>query len=384
MVNKKHRIIVALSGGVDSSVAAFLLKKSGHEVIGLYMRNWHDSTLTKDHECPWIEDSNYALEVANQIGIPFQVLDLSKEYKERIVNYMINSYGEGLTPNPDILCNKKIKFDVFLNYALKLKADYIATGHYCIKEKKNQSYIIKQGKDKIKDQTYFLCQINQLQLAKSLFPIGELSKQEVRDIAQKNNLVTANKKDSQGLCFVGKIKLPIFLQNQLKPKKGRIIEIESNSKIYKNTKDDSAAFSYKAGDGKEIGIHNGAHFFTIGQRKGLEIGGQKEPLFVISTNVKENIVFVGMGQNHPGLFRQSLALEINKTHWIREDTRMKISEKKEYKVRIRHRQALQDAVLELTKSYLFIRFKKPQRAIAKGQFATWYSKNELIGSGPIN
>tara|TARA_Y100000589_G_scaffold194022_1_gene183539 strand:+ start:4264 stop:5415 length:1152 start_codon:yes stop_codon:yes gene_type:complete len=383
-VKKKHRIIVALSGGVDSSVAAFLLKEAGHEVIGLYMRNWHDETLTKNNECPWIEDSNYALEVADQIGIPFQILDLSTEYKERIINYMTSSYKKGLTPNPDILCNKKIKFDVFLEHAMKLKADFIATGHYCIKGKINDSYTIKEGRDKSKDQTYFLCQINQAQLKKSLFPIGKLTKKEVRDIAHKNNLVTANKKDSQGLCFVGKIKLPVFLQNQLKAKKGKIIEIKSNSEIYKNKKDESEDFNYQMDYGDQIGYHNGAHFFTIGQRKGLEIGGKKEPLFVIGTCVKKNLVFVGMGKKHPGLFRRILKIEIKKTHWIRKESKMKLNDKKEYKVRIRHRQKLQDATLELTNKFLLIKFKVAQRAIAKGQFAAWYHQSELIGSGEIN
>ncbi len=381
---KAQTIVIALSGGVDSSVAALLLKNKGHNVIGLFMRNWHDKTLITNNECPWIEDSYHALEVANQIKIPFQIIDLSKEYKTRIIDYMIKEYAKGNTPNPDILCNREIKFDVFLKYALKLKADYVATGHYCIKETKQDVYLLKQGKDPEKDQSYFLSQINQGQLEKIIFPIGHLTKKEVRKIAEKNNLITAKKKDSQGLCFVGKIKLPVFLQNQIAPKTGDIIEINSTSLLYKQKIPLGESLNYKSTDGQKIGTHNGAHLFTIGQRKGVSIGGKKEPVFVIATNVKHNIIYVGMGKNHPGLFRENLKIKLSEVHWLLESQRIKQKETKEYMVRIRHRQNLQKASLYIENDYLYILFKKPQRGIAKGQFAAWYQKNILIGSGPIS
>ena len=382
-MKKKDRIVVALSGGVDSSVAALLLKNAGYDVIALFMRNWHDDSLTINNECPWTEDSNYALGICDQLGIPFQIIDLSKEYKERIVDYMIQEYKKGYTPNPDILCNREIKFDVFLKYAMKLNADYIATGHYCIKKITAEIHTLHRGKDRVKDQSYFLCQITQEQLKKIIFPIGHLTKKEVRKIAEKNNLITAKKKDSQGLCFVGKIKLPVFLQNQIDPKKGDIIEIKSTSPIYKKKIPLGESLNYKSTDGKKIGIHNGAHLFTIGQRKGVNIGGKKEPVFVIATNVKHNIIYVGMGKNHPGLFRESLKIKLREAHWLLESQRIKEKEKKEYMVRIRHRQSLQKASLHINSDYLYILFNNPQRGIAKGQFAAWYQQNTLIGSGPI-
>ena len=380
---KKQTIVIALSGGVDSSVAALLLKNKGYNVIGLFMRNWHDKSLITNNECPWIEDSYHALEVANQINIPFQIIDLSKEYKKRIIDYMITEYAKGNTPNPDILCNREIKFDVFLKYALKLKADYVATGHYCIKETEQDIHLLKQGKDIEKDQSYFLSQINQKQLEKIIFPIGHLTKKEVRKIAENNNLITAKKKDSQGLCFVGKIKLPVFLQNQIEPKKGDIIEINSTSPLYTQKMPLGKSLEYKATDGQKIGTHNGAHLFTIGQRKGVNIGGKKEPVFVIATNIKHNTIYVGMGKNHPGLFRENLKIKLSEAHWLIESQRIKKKERKEYLVRIRHRQNLQKASLYIENDYLYILFKKPQRGIAKGQFAAWYQNNTLIGSGPI-
>jgi len=381
-MKKKQKIIVALSGGVDSSVVATILKKKGFEVIGLFMRNWHDASLTKDNNCPWIEDSNYAMEVCQQLDIPFNIIDLSKQYKEKIVDYMTREYQEGKTPNPDILCNREIKFDVFLNYALSLNADLIATGHYCIKTKENNKYQLKQGHDKLKDQSYFLCQINQKQLEKVIFPIGHLQKNEVRLIAKENNLITATKKDSQGLCFVGKIKLPVFLQNKLKTKIGDIIEISKNQKIYQ--KKSRHSINYNRIDGNKIGEHNGSHFYTIGQRKGLNIGGSQKPLFVISNDVQNNIVFVGMGENHPGLFRSYLQIRKNDIHWLQLQYDLSEGQSANYLVRIRHRQPLQKATLKMGKLYLEIKFETPQRAIASGQFAAWYKGNELIGSGPID
>ena len=382
-MKKKQTVVIALSGGVDSSVAALILKNAGHNVIGLFMKNWHDKSLTKHNECPWVEDSNYALEIANQIEIPFQVIDLSKEYKERIVDYMISEYKKGHTPNPDILCNREIKFDVFLKYALQLKANYIATGHYCIKEEKNGIFFLKKGKDKAKDQSYFLSQINQDQLKKLLFPIGKLTKKEVREIAKMNNLITATKKDSQGLCFVGKIKLPIFLQNQIKNKQGSIIEINPKSELYHKTTSLDYEIKYKPEYGKKIGTHNGAHLFTIGQRKGINIGGKPEPLFVLSTDVNKNIIYVGMGTNHPGLFRKKLKINEKNIHWLIPYKKLDVQSEKKYMVRIRHRQKPQNALLKMDKNYLHIVFEKPQRGIAKGQFAAWYEKNTLVGSGPI-
>ncbi|MBE38171.1 MAG: tRNA 2-thiouridine(34) synthase MnmA [Flavobacteriales bacterium] len=382
-MKKKDRIVVALSGGVDSSVAALLLKNAGYDVIALFMRNWHDDSLTINNECPWTEDSNYALGICDQLGIPFQIIDLSKEYKERIVDYMIQEYKKGYTPNPDILCNREIKFDVFLKYAMQLNADYIATGHYCIKKIAPERHTLHRGKDRVKDQSYFLCQITQEQLKKIIFPIGHLTKKEVRQIAKKNDLITAQKKDSQGLCFVGKIKLPVFLQHQIKSRKGDIIEINANSDIYKKEVGFGNERIYSPSQGKKIGRHDGAHYFTIGQRKGLKIGGKEKPLFVISTDVKKNVIYVGMGSNHPGLFRNNLKILASSINWLKKHEEMESSEIREYQVRIRHRQSLQKARLIMKKKYLYIAFAKEQRSIAKGQFAAWYKKNELIGSGPI-
>ena len=378
------RIVIALSGGVDSSVAAFLLKQKGYDVIALYMRNWHDNSITVNNECPWIEDSHDALQIAQQLDIPFQIVDLSFQYKERIIDYMINQYKNGETPNPDVLCNKEIKFDVFLNYALNLKADYIATGHYCQKDYDGENYRLLQGKDPQKDQSYFLCQINQEQLKKVIFPIGNLEKKQVREIAKTNHLITADKKDSQGLCFIGKIKLPIFLQQQIKKKKGDIIEISQNSTIYYNNPSIGSEYNYTKKDGTKIGEHDGCHYYTIGQRKGLEIGGRKEPLFIIATNIKENIIFVGMGKDHPGLYRKDLKIKSNEVHWLINNHAIPINTQKNYLVRIRHRQKLQKAKLIREKDYLYILFREKQRGISKGQFATWYLNNELIGSGPIS
>ena len=382
-LNKK--VIIALSGGVDSSVAAYLLKKRGYEVIALFMKIWHVNDSNK--ECPWKEDSSYAMEVADKLDIPFHIVDLSKEYEKRIINYMFNEYSIGRTPNPDILCNKEIKFNVFLKYALELNADFIATGHYCIKRKENNIYKLISGVDKEKDQSYFLCQLNQKQLSKILFPIGEMKKKDVRELANKINLPTAKRKDSQGLCFVGKIKLPEFLSEKLPKKNGDIIEIPSDSELYKknkkNIEEESKKILYTKQDGIKVGNHDGAHFFTIGQRKRINVGGKEEPLFVISTDVKKNIVFVGMGQNHPGLFQNSLRIKSSNTNWIREDLKLAENEEKEFLIRTRYRQKLRRGNLICTKSNLFIKFKKPQKSITPGQFASWYLDGELIGSGVI-
>ena len=392
---KKGRVIIGLSGGVDSSVAAYLLKEQGYEVIGLFMKNWHDESVTLSNECPWLEDSNDAMLVAEKIGIPFQTVDLSKEYKERIVDYMFDEYSKGRTPNPDVLCNREIKFDVFLKIAISLGADYVATGHYCQKKSfKNQSgtkiYQLIAGKDNKKDQSYFLCQLSQKQLSNVLFPIGHLNKDQVRKIALKQNLVTAKKKDSQGLCFIGKVRLPDFLQQQLKPKMGKIIEIPTNFSNYsklKNSDNDilkrSTKLRYKPTDGIEVGKHNGAHFYTIGQRKGLGVGGNVEPLFIIDTDMDNNIIYVGQGKVHPGLFRLALRVSQGDIHWVRDDLSLNSGENLSVDARIRYRQVLQKATLFQTENTMYISFENPQFAITSGQFVAWYKEKELIGSGVI-
>ena len=393
------RVIVGLSGGVDSSVTAYLLKEQGYEVIGLFMKNWHDDSVTISNECPWLEDSNDALIVAEKLGIPFQVVDLSEQYKERIVDYMFNEYEKGRTPNPDVLCNREIKFDVFMDIALNLGADYVATGHYCRKDSAiidgEPVYKLLAGKDDNKDQSYFLCQLSQQQLAKALFPIGELTKPEVREIAKKAALITADKKDSQGLCFIGKVRLPEFLQQKLHPKEGVIVQIDDNSPIYKrevsafSNKETAldfygTKFQYSQEDGKVVGKHQGAHFFTKGQRKGLAVGGTKEPLFVIETDVKENIIYAGEGKNHKGLYRNVLFVTNKEEHWIREDLQLNIDESMEVQARIRYRQPLELATLYKVENGLFVEFQNPQSAIQEGQFVAWYQGEELLGSGVIS
>lgn len=388
-----------MSGGVDSSVAAHLLKEQGHEVIGLFMRNWVDDTVTLHNECPWIEDSNDAMMVAEKLGIPFQVVDLSTEYKERIVDYMFAEYEAGRTPNPDVLCNREIKFDIFLDTALKLGADFVATGHYCRKGEilvdGKPVYQLLAGVDGGKDQSYFLCQLNQAQLAKALFPIGALTKPEVRKIAKELNLITADKKDSQGLCFIGKVSLPDFLQQQLKPKKGDIIELPADGQIFTQTlvaafgsdtielKELSAPFQFSPEMGRKVGEHRGAHYFTVGQRKGLLVGGSPKPLFVIGTDVKTNTIYVGQGEDHPGLYRSALFIANKDEHWVRPDAKLAVGSDARYSLRIRYRQPLQDATLYQQEQGLYVVFNEPQRAIAPGQFAAWYLGEELIGSGVI-
>lgn len=384
-----------MSGGVDSSVAAFLLKEQGYEVIGIFMRNWHDSEVTISDECPWLEDSNDALEVAETLGIPFQVLDLSVPYKKRIVDYMFEEYKNGNTPNPDILCNREIKFDLFLDAALDLGADFVATGHYCqvdsIRQNGRQIFRLLAGADSTKDQSYFLCQLSQEQLSRVLFPIGGLKKSEVRQIARKNGLSTAEKKDSQGLCFIGKVRLPDFLQQELKVKEGHIIEIAEDHLMYRapgnavhsDYKTLAEPFVYHSEMGKIVGRHRGAHFFTIGQRKGLSVGGTPEPLFVIATDTKNNIVYTGQGENHPGLYRKALFIAREKIHWVRPDLALAPENSVRLETRIRYRQALEKSTLTMKDEGLYIEFDHPQRAIARGQFAAWYSGNELIGSGVI-
>ena len=383
-------VVVGLSGGVDSSVAAYILKNKGYNVIGLFMRNWNDESVIIDDDCPWIEDSNDALQVAEILGIPFQVIDFSKEYKERIVDYMFSEYKNGRTPNPDILCNREIKFDLFLKKAIEIGADFVATGHYCRKEEViingNKIQRLLAGKDTTKDQSYFLCQINQFQLSKTLFPIGDMQKKEVRKLAKEIGLNTAEKKDSQGLCFIGKVKLPIFLQQFLKPKTGRVIKIDSNNSMYHKEiiTNKFESFKYTSSMGKVIGEHNGAHYYTIGQRKGLNIGGFPLPLFIIGTDVKENIIYVGQGENHPGLYRNGLTVNKENIHWIREDLKIDMDTPTVYDSRIRYRQKLTPCSIISNEFGLKVFFKEIQRGISPGQFISWYKNDELIGSGIIN
>lgn len=393
------RVVVGLSGGVDSSVAAYLLQQQGYEVIGLFMKNWHDDSVTISNECPWLEDSNDALLVAEKLGIPFQTVDLSEEYKEKIVDYMFNEYEKGRTPNPDVLCNREIKFDVFMKIALSLGADFVATGHYCrkgeIEVNGKKVYQLLAGADNNKDQSYFLCQLSQEQLAKSLFPIGELTKPEVREIATQLDLVTAEKRDSQGLCFIGKVRLPEFLQQKLQPKEGQIIQIDKADPIY-NPQDnvsfsiesalefDAKKLAYTPKMGKVVGKHQGAHYFTIGQRKGLNVGGTTDPLFIISTNVETNTIYTGLGNQHPGLFKKALRIEKSEVHWIRTDLAIANGETMEVMARIRYRQPLSKATLHQFESGMYVTFEEAQSAITEGQFVAWYLDDELVGSGVIS
>ena len=388
------RVVVGLSGGVDSSVAALLLQQQGYEVIGMFMRNWHDQSVTLSDECPWIDDSNDALLIAQQLGIPFQVIDLSEEYKERIVNYMFAEYQAGRTPNPDVLCNREIKFDVFLKAALELGADYVATGHYCQKRtNEDGSFSLLAGADPGKDQSYFLCQLSQEQLSKALFPIGQLQKAEVRQIAQEYGLITADKKDSQGLCFVGKIALPTFLQQQLAPKIGPVIEVPSDLDQFKayqtlqpiasNIELLSKPFHFELTDGKEVTTHQGAHYYTIGQRKGLHIGGRPEPSFVIGIDTIHNIVYSGQNEQHPGLNRWALKLDESSISWVNKVQEFELKQLLPCLVRIRYRQPLQKATLLKNDTGCYILFEHKQKGIAPGQFAAWYNGEELLGSGVI-
>lgn len=390
----KKRVVVGLSGGVDSSVAAYLLKEQGYEVIGMFMKNWHDDSVTISKECPWLDDSNDAMIVAQQLGIAFQAIDLSKEYKERIVDYMFAEYQQGRTPNPDVLCNREIKFDIFLHQALKLGADFVATGHYCRKSEVQVNgrtvYQLLAGKDNNKDQSYFLCQLTQQQLSKALFPIGELTKPEVRAVAKKIGLTTADKKDSQGLCFVGKVHLPEFLQQRLEPKKGKVIEVPAEAAVFSNGHAENELerltrpYSLSPEVGNIIGDHNGAHYYTIGQRKGLNLGGFEKPQFVIGTDTEKNVIYTGQGDAHPGLYRHGLFVKSADEHWIREDLRLKEGETKKYKARIRYRQPLSRCELHQSANGLYIIFEEAQRGITPGQFVAWYDGEELIGSGVIN
>lgn len=396
------RVVVGLSGGVDSSVAAHLLKEQGHEVIGLFMKNWHDESVTISDECPWLEDSNDARLVADKLEIPFQVIDLSEAYRERVVNYMFKEYEQGRTPNPDVLCNREIKFDIFLDAAKQLKADFVATGHYCRKdsiEKDGKTiHRLLTGKDNNKDQSYFLCQLSQEQLAMALFPVGELQKSEVREIAASADLITAEKKDSQGLCFVGKVKLPDFLKQQLKEKKGDIIEVFPDAEMFGQnpypldfqkqwTAEDLESLlqplAFHPNQGKKVGEHPGAHFFTLGQRKGIGVGGHVDPLFVLHKDTESNVLYVGEGAEHPGLLRNLLFMHADEINWLRPDLKPELGKSLEVTAQIRYRQAHQKARLFPSENGAYMLFEDNQSAIAPGQFVAWYMEDELIGSGVI-
>ena len=424
------RVVIGLSGGVDSSVAAYLLQQQGHEVVGLFMVNWHDTTGTLEGDCPWHDDRLFAELVARRLDIPLHVVDLSEPSRRRVVEYMFAEYERGRTPNPDVLCNREIKFDVFLKEALKLGADYVATGHYCRKREEptadgRTAYRLLAGSDPGKDQSYFLCQLSQEQLRYALFPVGEMLKTEVRRIAQEQQLATARRKDSQGICFVGKVDLPLFLQQRLAARTGNVHEIKAAWPRYARTAPETATetasaatpaaapetasapaqaaappqpgdqpsterlaalaapWRYTVRDGKKIGTHSGAHFYTVGQRKGLGIGGRRESLFVLATDVQENVIYVGEGDAHPGLWRPALRIDPAEVHWIDPSEAMREGESRRYAVRIRYRQPLQQATLYRRREGLFILFDTPQRGIAAGQFAAWYDGEVLAGSGTI-
>ncbi|WP_337084932.1 tRNA 2-thiouridine(34) synthase MnmA [Elizabethkingia anophelis] len=393
------KIVVGLSGGVDSSVAAYLLKQQGHDVVGLFMRNWNDASVTLEDECPWIEDSNDALMVAQKLGIPFQVIDMSELYKERIVDYMFEEYEKGRTPNPDVLCNREVKFDAFMDVALSLGAEKVATGHYAqlssVEKDGETIYRLLAGNDNNKDQSYFLCQLSQDQLSKSLFPIGHLTKPQVREIAKEIGLVTADKKDSQGLCFIGKVSLPEFLKQQLQPKEGEIVEIFRDFSGFNQPQPEfsskqeeleylSSKIKYQKSDGKVIGKHQGAQYYTIGQSKGLGIGGHKESCFVISRDMENNILFVGESHSFPGLYKKALKINNDEVKWIRKDLQLQNGESREVMARIRYRQPLQKATIYQFEDAFYIEFEEPQSAIAEGQFAAWYDGEETLGSGVIS
>ncbi len=397
---KKH-VVIGLSGGVDSSVAAWVLKEQGYRVTGLFMRNWHDTTGLLQSECHWEDDLMFAGMVAKKLEIPFHFVDLSEDYRTRVVDYMFSEYEKGRTPNPDILCNREIKFDSFAAEALKLGGDYVATGHYCRRESIEVDgepvYRLLAGVDGNKDQSYFLCQVSQKQLAYALFPIGELTKPEVRQIAEKIGLATAQRKDSQGICFVGKVDLPTFLQQKLETKVGNIVEVSSSAVTVRDFSgyppDDvdtdllnnlAQPVVFSPSIGKVIGTHKGAHYYTIGQRKGLNIGGYREPLFIVATDTATNTIYVGEGHEHPGLNRKGLFIRSDELHYIRPDLQMQPGDVRDYLVRIRYRQPLQEARLYRRENGLYLIFSELQRGITPGQFAAWYSGDELIGSGVIN
>ncbi len=386
------KIAVGLSGGVDSAVAAHLLIEEGHEVIALFMQNWDDPTGTLRGDCEWEEDFEIAQLVARHLGIPIHHINLSKEYKSRVADYMFREYEAGRTPNPDVLCNREIKWDVFLKAALEYNVDLVATGHYCQKDTLGDEYRLLKGKDDNKDQSYFLCQLDQVMLQYAHFPIGGIAKPEGREIAKSLKLPNYDKKDSQGLCFIGKIDLPTFLKQQLEPKKGDVIEVANMAYDWRIGDDlldqcmlDEICYPVhlSAAKGKKLGEHDGAHFFTVGQRRGLAIGGTELPLFVVATDTKNNIIYTGQGENHYALNRPGIHIKAADVHWVRPSQEMAIDEIREYDVKIRYRQPNQKAKLNRKENGIYIVFDELQKGIAAGQFAVWYDSDELVGSGVI-
>ncbi len=392
-MNKK--VVIGLSGGVDSAVGAYLLKQQGYDVHALFMINWKNSSVTLSGECAWEEDQMVAKMVARQLDIPLHIVDSSERYMSHVVDYMFDEYAKGRTPNPDVLCNREIKFEIFSRYAKELGADYVATGHYCRRDEvvgrdgKTYSRLLA-GSDPNKDQSYFLCQMSQAQLKNVLFPVGDIIKPEVRRIAAEQNLACAKRKDSQGICFVGKVDLPVFLQQKLKSKEGNIVEVTDDAYIYRRRHDDpedyhalSKPYVYTEADGFIIGKHIGAQYYTIGQRKGLNVGGHEKPIYVLATDIDTNTIYIGMGDEHPGLFRKALFVNENEIHNTRPDLALQPGERRRCKVRIRYRQPLQDACLIREPEGLYILFDEPQKSITPGQFAAWYDGDELFGSGVI-
>lgn len=395
----KKKVVIGLSGGVDSSVAAYLLKKEGYDVIGMFMINWHETTGTLSGDCPWNDDLIFAELVARKLEIPLHTIDFSEQYGKRVVDYMFSEYERGRTPNPDVLCNREVKFDLFVDAARQFKADFVATGHYCRKDEFQAPdgttiYQLLAGSDPNKDQSYFLCQLSQKQLSTALFPVGHLLKPEVRRIADELGLATAQRKDSQGVCFVGKIDLPVFLQQKIKSREGKIVEIPetfegynkyvNSENLHQMLQTLSTPFIYNPSNGRIVGKHEGAHFLTIGQRKGLNVGGMVKPLFVIATDVENNVVYTGQGDDHPGLYRKALFIQDKDIHWIRPDMELASGMSHEFKVRIRYRQPLQKATIFKFDEGIYILFDKSQRGITSGQFAAWYNTDELCGSGVIS
>lgn len=392
-MNKK--VVIGLSGGVDSAVGAYLLQKQGYDVHALFMINWKNSSVTLSGECAWEEDQMVAKMVARQLGIPLHVVDSSERYMSHVVDYMFDEYSKGRTPNPDVLCNREIKFEIFSRYAAELGADYVATGHYCRRDvvvgRDGKEYSrLLAGNDPNKDQSYFLCQMSQQQLSNVLFPVGDIIKPEVRRIAAELNLACAKRKDSQGICFVGKVDLPVFLQQKLKSREGNIVEMTPDAFVYRRRNDDpndyralAKPYVYTEDDGFVVGKHIGAQYYTIGQRKGLNIGGHEKPIYVLATDVNTNTIYIGMGDDHPGLFRKALFISADEIHNIRPDLALVVGERRRCKVRIRYRQPLQDAELIRENEGMYILFDEAQKSITPGQFAAWYIDDELFGSGVI-
>ena len=389
-MKSKGKVFVGMSGGVDSSVAAALLKERGFDVVGAHLKCFNVDGCAKD-------DAEDARRAAEHLGIPFYTFDYEQEYKDRVVKYMVDGYKKGITPNPDVMCNKEIKFGLFYEKAMELGADFVATGHYVrkqeyriqniesrVRKKKKilnpKSYILNSAKDRSKDQSYFLWAIKPEQLKRCLFPIGDyIKKTEVRKLAKKFDLPNAEKKDSQGICFLGQVMLPDFLKQYIKPKKGKILDVHGN----------------------EMGEHHGAHFYTIGQRHGLGVGGTKKPLYVAGKDVKKNIVIVAEGEEHEALYRREVVLTdvnlfINPSS-LRAGTMTRHSAWRgnlasiPVMARVRYRQPLAEATIQFSNSRelenkrkLILRFVKPQKFVAEGQSAVFYdAKGVMLGGGVI-